>query len=79
MPAHRQLTYGARPKLRAPRRYRSGIRPLEDRVTMSASAWSNLDQEDVASLLSGANYVQNELIVALKNTATTFADVLAIE
>src|SRR5687767_5284178 len=79
MSAIRPSAHGARSPARVLRRYRSGLRPLEDRVTMSGSPWSGVDRDDVASLLSGATYVQNELVVALKNTATTFADVLAIE
>src|SRR5688500_9554841 len=79
MPAVRPQPSGARPIARALRRYRSGIRPLEDRVSMSASPWSQLDPDEATALLSGTTYVQNELIVALKDTSTTFADVLAVE
>src|SRR5688500_10940356 len=71
--------YGARPKLRARRRYSSGIRPLEDRVSLSASGWSHLDADEAADRLAATNYVAGELIVALTETAPTFADVLAIE
>ena len=77
MPDHHPSAPGCAPDSR--RRYRSGIRPLEDRVSMSASPWSQLDRDEAADLLAGTSYVPNELIVALKNTAATFADVLAIE
>src|SRR5262245_52094687 len=72
-------TYGARSARRPIRRYRSGIRSLEDRITMSASGWSHLDAEEAASRLAGTSYVPNELIVALQESAPNFADVLAIE
>jgi uncharacterized delta-60 repeat protein len=79
MPFLHSHAYGARLKPRAVRRYRSGVCPLEDRVTMSASGWSQLDPDEAAELLAGTNYVAGELIVALDDASPSFADVLAIE
>jgi uncharacterized delta-60 repeat protein len=64
---------------RRTRRYCSGLRTLEDRVSLSASSWSHLTEAEVEQRLAGTAYAENELVVALAATSPSLADVLAIE